>query len=173
MTVYITETLKYDCTCKKCIHLHPLEYNPVHYQVPLPPVCSESTHQQDNAEEVVHDDLRPTTPLETSEREPSLSKSSGGGSIGHAHSPPTTTLGGTYRIGDADAIIGMGGVRGVAAKQIEELELLNESALESKKQLSSAEEKLSRAQEEHRNLNLKIRYIFHNSAHYEQSGGWI
>ena len=116
------------------------------------------------------DELRPTTPLETSQSEPLQSKSSGG----HAHSSPTS-LGGTYKIKDGGKIIQVGGAVGVALQQVEELELLNESAVESRRQLNTAEEKLvtlssisllllipidrlSRAQEEHRNLNLKIRY---------------
>ena len=85
-------------------------------------------------------ELRPTTPLETSQSEPSLSKSSGGS--GHTPSSPTG-LGGTYRVGDGGVILGartrMEGVEDV--QQVKELELLNESALESRKQLVTAEEK--------------------------------
>ena len=139
-------------------------------------VCGEQASEV----EVIHDlnELRPTTPLETSQSEPLLSKSSGG-SVGHAL-PSPTPLGGTYRLGDGGKIcdlIKVGGAKGVALQQAEELEQLNESALESKKQLTTADEKcvhfpqslyeshlfspkyrLSRAEEEHRNLNLKIRF---------------
>ena len=83
-------------------------------------------------------ELRPTTPLETSQsdHEPLQSKSSGG----HTHSPPTS-LGGTYKIEDGGKIIQVGGAVGVALQQAEELELLNESAVESRRQLNTAEEK--------------------------------
>ena len=93
--------------------------------------------------EIIHDntELRPTTPLETSQSEPLLSKSS---SVGHAPSSPTP-LGGTYRIGDDGRYgnIGLVGVAmGGAMPEMDELEVLNESALESKKQLTAAEERL-------------------------------
>ena len=84
-------------------------------------------------------ELRPTTPLERSlsDHEPLQSKSSGG----HFHSPPPTSLGGTYKIEDGGKILQAGGAVGVAMQQAEELELLNESAVESRRQLNTAEEK--------------------------------
>lgn len=84
------------------------------------------------------DKLRPTTPLETSQSEPSLSKSSGHApSSSRVPSSSPTSLGGTYRIGDGNV-----GLVGGATQGVDELEMLNESALESKKQLTAAEEKL-------------------------------
>jgi hypothetical protein len=76
------------------------------------------------------------TPLETSLSDPLRSKSSGG----HAHSPPIS-LGGTYKIEDGGKILQVGGAMGVALQRAEELELLNESAVESRRQLNTADEK--------------------------------
>ena len=94
------------------------------------------------SEVVRHDNkLRPTTPLETSQSEPSLSKSSGHApSSSHVPSSPTS-LGGTYRIGEGKVGL-VGGALGGAKQGVDELEMLNESALESKKQLTATEEKL-------------------------------
>lgn len=108
-------------------------------------LCSVSDEQVGVKEEVTVEgnELRPTTPLETSLSEPSLSRSTSGVG-GHAPSSPTG-LGGTYRLregGKFGDLIKVGGAVGVVVQQAEELELLNESALESKKQLTTAEEKL-------------------------------
>lgn len=86
--------------------------------------------------------LRPATPLETSQSEPSLSKSSAHTPSGtRVPSSSPTSLGGTYRIGDGHVGL-VGGAMSVAMQGADELEMLNESALESKKQLTAAEEKL-------------------------------
>ena len=104
-------------------------------------LCRDSRHDRADAISGDLNELRPMTPLETSQSEPLQSKSSGGSAGGHAHSPPTS-LGGTYKIEDGGKIIKVGGAVGVALEQAEELELLNESALESRRQLTTAEEKL-------------------------------
>ena len=94
-------------------------------------------------EVVCHDNkLRPTTPLETSQSEPSLSKSSGHApSSSRVPSSSSTSLGGTYRIGNGNVGL-VDGAMGGTTQGVDELEMLNESALESKKQLTAAEEKL-------------------------------